>query len=105
MSDASDQLRAFGDMIDAGMASKIKEPEPKSWEPITPTEPPPGHQFHFQVCIQGQHRVGDGPRIDEPEPTEYTPFRLTVRASSLTEACRKAADTPLHKWEHEGNDV
>lgn len=31
MSGASDDLREFGDMVDAGQGSKIREPEPSHW--------------------------------------------------------------------------
>jgi hypothetical protein len=153
MSWPSDELREFGDAIDAGRTSKIKEPEPSAWQeyvheptglrfhgdPDAPTGPLApgqvmcvdcrlddrtraasspddqlchicrsggdarnGHQFHFQVCVQGSYRVGDGPYQDAPEPEEYEPFTLTVRARNLAAACRKAAETPLAKWKHAG---
>jgi hypothetical protein len=63
-----------------------------------------GHQFHFQVCLQPSYRVGDGPYQDAPEPEEYEPFTLTVRAWNLAAACRKAAETPLAKWKHAGEE-
>jgi hypothetical protein len=57
-----------------------------------------GHQFHFQVLVQGAHRGADGLYHDEVEPVEYEPFMLTVRAWNLAAACRRAAETPLGKW-------
>jgi hypothetical protein len=59
-----------------------------------------GHQFHFQVLVQSAYLDGDGVYRDAAEPVEYEPFTLTVRAWSLSVACRKAADTPLHQWKH-----
>lgn len=55
-----------------------------------------GHQFHFSVTSQGSYAVGDGPHED----SEYIgePFRLTVRAWSLREACEKAAAVSLAEW-------
>lgn len=64
-----------------------------------------GHQFHFQVMIQGAHRNTEGLYVDAPEPEEYDPFTLTVRAWNLQAACRKAAETPLAKWKHDGEEM
>lgn len=63
-----------------------------------------GHQFHFQVMVQGAYRGADGLYHDEVEPVEYDPFTLTVRAWSLAAACRRAAETPLDQWEHAGRE-
>lgn len=48
-----------------------------------------GHQFHFSVTVQGEGAdwVGE-------------PFRVTVRAWSLSAACTKAAAIPLAGWTH-----
>lgn len=48
-----------------------------------------GHYFHFSVCVQAE----DADRIGEE------PFKLTVRAWSLQEACRKASEVKLPSWE------
>lgn len=54
-----------------------------------PNTPDGQHQFHFSVTVQG----GGCDWVGEP-------FRLTVRADSLTEACAKAAGTRLPGWTH-----
>lgn len=45
------------------------------------------HLFHFSVTVQGAHAdyVGE-------------PFRLTVEAWSLSEACARAAEVPFPDW-------
>lgn len=63
-----------------------------------------GHQFHFSVMAQRTYRGEDGLYHDDPDPVEYDPFILTVRAWSLAEACRKAADTPLRDWKIAGEE-
>jgi hypothetical protein len=63
-----------------------------------------GHQFHFQVMVQGAYRDGDGYYRDGAEPVEYEPFTLTVRAWNLQAACRRAAETPLAGWKHAGEE-
>lgn len=45
------------------------------------------HRFEFAVTVQG----ADADWVGEP-------FRLTVRAWSLAEACGTAMVTPLHEW-------
>lgn len=67
--------------------------------------PEEGHQFHFSVCVQGAHRDPEGIYRDEPEPVEYDPFTLTVRAWNLSAACERAAATPLSAWKHAGQEV
>lgn len=67
--------------------------------------PADGHQFHFVVTVQGSYQVVGDPRIVgdvpyrdcAPDPSAE-PFRLTVRAWSLVEACAIAAQTPLPQW-------
>ncbi|MGW4525153.1 hypothetical protein [Amycolatopsis sp. NPDC004378] len=56
-----------------------------------------GHQFHFTVDIQGAHRVGDGPYVDEEQPAGL-PFTVTVRAWNLRDACIAAAALSLADW-------
>jgi hypothetical protein len=63
-----------------------------------------GHQFHFQVMVQGAYRGTDGFYHDGAEPVEYEPFTLTVRAWDLPTACRRAAETPLADWKHAGEE-
>lgn len=63
-------------------------------------EPSPaenGHQFHFAVYTQASVAVVGGPHTDATEP-DPDPFRATVRAWNLRDACRAAADVPLHRW-------
>jgi hypothetical protein len=67
--------------------------------------PEEGHQFHFQAMIQGAHRGADGVYRDQPEPVEYEPFTITVRAWSLTSACAKLAHLPLSAWKHAGEEL
>lgn len=55
-----------------------------------------GHQFHFAVSIQGSSAVVGEPHRDVDWIGE--PFKLTVRAWSLSEACAKAAAVPLPGW-------
>jgi hypothetical protein len=64
-----------------------------------------GHQFHFQVCVQGAYRGTDGLYHDSAEPVEYHPFTLTVRAWDLAAACRRAAETPLAEWTQGGEEL
>lgn len=66
--------------------------------------PEEGHQFHFSVMVQGVYRGADGLHHDAPEPIEYTPFTITVRAWNLPDACAKAAQLPLAEWKHERGD-
>lgn len=65
--------------------------------------PAAGHQFHFAVTVQGAYQVeGDPAHYDcEPDP-DAQPFRLTVRAANLVDACRKAAQVPFPQWTHPG---
>lgn len=56
-----------------------------------------GHQFHFEVDIQGAHRAADGPYVDEEQPAGL-PFRTTVRAWNLRDACFAAAALALSDW-------
>lgn len=59
--------------------------------------PEQGHQFHFEVDIQGAHRSADGPYVDEEQPAGL-PFRVTVRAWNLRDACLAAAELALSGW-------
>lgn len=63
--------------------------------------PSDGHQFHFAVTVQGSYRIeGDPTYYDcEPDPAAE-PFRLTVRAWNLVDACRVAAEVPFPQWTH-----
>lgn len=83
-------------------------PEDPRDEP-TATElsgPADGHQFHFALQVQGSHRFRDGPYTDEPAPLPSTePFRATVRAWNLRDACTAAALLPLNEWVHEDDDA
>jgi len=56
-----------------------------------------GHQFHFEVDVQGAHRSADGPYVDEERPAGL-PFRVTVRAWNLRDACLAAAKLALGGW-------
>lgn len=62
-----------------------------------PAGPEQGHQFHFEVDIQGAHRSADGPYVDEERPAGL-PFRVTVRAWNLRDACLAAAELALGGW-------
>ena len=59
--------------------------------------PEQGHQFHFEVDIQGAHRSADGLYVDEEQPAGL-PFRVTVRAWNLRDACLAAAALALGGW-------
>lgn len=45
------------------------------------------HYFHFDVTVQGPHADCTG-----------EPFKLTVRAYNLQEACARAAEVPFPEW-------
>jgi hypothetical protein len=71
------------------------------------TDPGPvaGHQFHFAVTVQGAYQVeGDPAHYDCESDPEAQPYRLTVRAWCLTEACEIAARTPFALWTHPGEE-
>lgn len=59
---------------------------------------PAGHQFRFAVTVQGSYAIVGDPQHHDSD-TVSEPFRLTVRAWNLPEACRIAAQTPLHRWQ------
>ncbi len=60
--------------------------------------PRAGHQFHFSVACQGASSVVGDP--DSYRDADWTgePFTVTVRASSLSEACRQVSLLPLDAW-------
>lgn len=61
--------------------------------------PNDGHQFHFTVNVQGSYAVAGDPQHYDCDPdTMIAPFTLTVRAWSLSEACRVAAQAALSEW-------
>ena len=68
--------------------------------------PGAGHQFHFVVRVQGSYSIGGDPRHYDCDPdTISEPFRLTVRAWSLPEACRIAARVSLSEWGSESSEA
>lgn len=69
-------------------------------------DPSKGHQFRFAVTVQGSYQiVGDPMYYDCDSDPAAEPFTLTVRAWSLAAACRIAAQTPFHQWEHPGDPL
>lgn len=70
-------------------------------QPTLDAGPGSGHQFRFSVTVQGSYSIEGDPRHYDSDPdTISDPFCLTVRAWSLAEACREAAQMPFHRWEH-----
>jgi hypothetical protein len=67
------------------------------------TFPEDGHQFHFSVRPQGSYRItGETGYADSGEIGE--PFRITVRAWNLRDACLVAAQAAMADWAHINED-
>lgn len=60
-------------------------------------EPGQGHLFKFTVQSTGRHRDSAGNFVDAD--WEGPPWTLEVRAWSLTEALRIAADRGINAWD------
>ena len=66
--------------------------------------PRAGHQFHFSVACQGASSVVGDPNSyrDADADSIGDPFTVTVRASNLSEACKRASLVPLNEWDWAG---
>lgn len=83
-------LAAVAAMIAASRARRWRiEAERLLLRPERPTAQEEGepHLFHFFVTVQGHLDNWTG-----------EPFKLTVRAWNLQEACARAAEVPLPEW-------
>lgn len=67
-------------------------------EPAHVEGPEDGHQFHFEVKVQGSYGITGDPKHYDADLFPGPGFQLTVRAWSLQEACAKAAQVPLPDW-------
>lgn len=76
---------------DARTALRVLHENPEILRELAATSAPSGgqHQFHLSVSVQG----GGCNWVSEP-------YRLTVQASSINEACVKAAGVGLADWTH-----
>lgn len=72
---------------------------------LGPGSPEDGHQFHFEVRVQGSYGITGDPKHYDAPLFPGPGFRLTVRAWSLQEACAKAAQVPLPGWHMPGEEV
>lgn len=66
--------------------------------------PKAGHQFHFSVGCQGASSVVGDPDSYRDSDDIGDPRTLTVRASSLAEACKRASLVPLNEWDWAGKE-
>lgn len=66
MSDASDMLREFGDAVDAGRTSKIKESEPSHWAALddAPTGPLTPGQVKCVSCQENERSRAASSPVD-----------------------------------------
>lgn len=66
--------------------------------------PRAGHQFHFSVTCQGASSVVGDPDSYRDDDWIAEPYTVTVRASSLSQACKRVSLLALNEWTAPGEE-